>query len=399
MEKQPARGNGFIPLKKTVLAVLLLISFSLNLSAGEWYLGDSGCSAFLPEGWTIFSREDRDRISFISPEGDVIYQVSVYPGDLYASDTLMMEDHLAGLTILEADQSQFLYRGRSCSLADLTLDSEGIPVRGWFLFIDREDYDYYLTAITSPDNYERALPLILSCLDGFSPDEESRKQPGAVSTLIRSAGGSDRRDVLEFPLGALEYTWNDVTEEAGRLLIEREAAILSGYNTPEVFDEAWKRYYQLIYRNSAGDLDDLARQLERVLSDLDDTEKAKILLQWLQDFEYGSTDRFSDLMTSTESLLARTGDCDSLAIIYITLLNKMGVPSLLMVSREFSHAMAAVAVPAEGAGFSFENQRFVVAEMTKNVALGQIAAEMADISKWVIIPFEGYNQGQLALGE
>ncbi|MDC7231614.1 MAG: hypothetical protein PQJ58_00155 [Spirochaetales bacterium] len=386
-------------MKKTVLAVLLLISFSLNLSAGEWYLGDSGCSAFLPEGWTIFSREDRDRISFISPEGDVIYQVSVYPGDLYASDTLMMEDHLAGLTILEADQSQFLYRGRSCSLADLTLDSEGIPVRGWFLFIDREDYDYYLTAITSPDNYERALPLILSCLDGFSPDEESRKQPGAVSTLIRSAGGSDRRDVLEFPLGALEYTWNDVTEEAGRLLIEREAAILSGYNTPEVFDEAWKRYYQLIYRNSAGDLDDLARQLERVLSDLDDTEKAKILLQWLQDFEYGSTDRFSDLMTSTESLLARTGDCDSLAIIYITLLNKMGVPSLLMVSREFSHAMAAVAVPAEGAGFSFENQRFVVAEMTKNVALGQIAAEMADISKWVIIPFEGYNQGQLALGE
>lgn len=380
-----------------VFFVLTLPLFSL--SAGEWLLGDSGSSVFLPEGWNLFSQEEKYRISFINPGEDIIFQISVYPGDLYSSDTAMIDSHLEALTILEEDRSQFLYRGSPCSLADLSLDSDGVQIRGWFLFINREDFDYYLTVITSPDNYDNALPLILSCLDGFSPDEQSRSEAGPISSLIASAGSENQISTIEYPEGSLEYEWNDAREEAGRLLIEREASILSSYGEPELFDEAWKRYYQMIYRNSAEDLKDLAAQIQEDLLAVEDTEKARILLQWLQEFEYGSTERFSDLMTSTESLLARTGDCDSLALIYVILLNTMDIPALLMVSREFSHAMAAVAVPAKGANIPFKDKYYVVAEMTKDVALGQIAADMADINKWVIIPFEDYGQGVLALGE
>lgn len=386
-------------MKKNILILLIFMASFHALAAGEWSLGDSGSSVFLPEGWNLFSQEERNRISFINPEETIIFQVSVYPGDLYRSDSEMMEKHLEELEIREVERSQFLYRERTTSLADLSLDSDGVPIRGWFLFIDREDFDYYLTAITSPVNYESALPLILSCLDGFSPDEEARHEAGAITVLMGSGNSENQTKNLNYPEGRLSYEWNDLREEAGRLLIEREASILSAYGEPEIFDEAWKRYYQMIYRNSAGDLKGLARQIRKNLETVDDSEKAKILLRWLQGFEYGSTERFSDLMTSTESLLAETGDCDSLALIYIMLLNHMDIPAVLMVSREFSHAMAAVAVPVQGAAFPYKERNYVVAEMTKDVALGQIAAEMADINKWVIISFEDYGKGVLSLGE
>lgn len=386
-------------MNRKILVLIILISPVISLSAGEWLLGDSNSSVFLPEGWTIFSQEEKDRISFINPMEDIIFQVSLYPGESYSSDSEMMENHLESLTILEEDRSRFVYRGRSCSLADLSLDSDGIPIRGWFLFIDRDDYDYYLTAITSPDNYENALPLILSCLDGFSPDEVARHEAGPISVMMGAGDGENQIRSLVYSEGSLLYEWSKSREEAGRLLIEREASILSAYGEPEIFDKAWQRYYQMIYRNSAADLKELALQIQEDLDGEDDSVKAKILLRWLQGFDYGSTERFSDLMTSTESLLAGTGDCDSLALIYIILLNHMDIPAVLMVSREYSHAMAAVSIPVKGAGFPFKDRNYVVAEMTENVALGQIASNMADINKWVIIPFENYGQGILLPGE
>jgi hypothetical protein len=251
--------------------------------------------------------------------------------------------------------------------------------------------------ITNPEDYQTSLPLILSCLDGFSADQAGRCEPGPVSALISSGQGTMQEDLLSFQGQNLTYLWNQGREEASRLLVEREASILSGYKEPELFDEAWKRYYQMIYRDSAPDLEDLSSRLKKKLHVLDNREKAETLLSWLQDFEYGSTDRFSDLLTPTECLLKERGDCDALALVYIMLLNHMDIPAVLMVSRKYSHALAAVAVEKEGAHFALNGQNYVVAEMTKKVDLGQISADMADLRHWVVVPFSGYEKGILPL--
>ncbi len=370
----------------------------LFLFPGEWLLEGTDSSVFLPEGWGLYSIEDKDRISFRSPDSSVIFQVTIYPGDMYSDDRDMAEDHLEELSVTEKELSRFYYGGRPCSLADLSLDAGGSAVRGWFLFVERDDYDYYLTAITPPEIYEETLPLILSCLDGFSPDEEARSMPGAVSTMF-AFSSQEGHAVLHYPAGELEYSWDEGREEAGRLLIEREASILSSYGEAEVFDRAWQRYYRMIYRNTAVDLENLSGQIARDLDGMSDREKAETLLEWLQGFEYGSTDRFSDLLTPAESLLSETGDCDALALIYIILLNQMNIPSVLMVSRHYSHAMAAVSVDGEGAGFNLDERRYVVAEMTKKVPLGRIAAEMSDLNKWVLISFNEYTEGILSPGK
>ena len=384
---------------RTGLRLLLLILLPLSsLSAGQWLLGEGEASVFLPEGWLLYSREEKDRVSFCDPDQTIIFQVSRYRGDLFDSDETMMEEHLSALEAGERDSSRFVYQGRNCSLADVSFNSGGMDLRGWFLFLERRDWDYYLTAFTSMENYEGSLPLILSCLDGFSADEAGRNGPGALAAFL-SSPSEDKMSSLLFNGRRLDFNWNTGREEASRLLIEREAGILSEYRDPELFDEAWKRYYRMIYRDCRPDLDEIALELRRLCEGMDERETAEILLKWLQGFEYGSTSRFSDLLSPLETVLYGKGDCDALALVYALLLNRMGIDAAIMVSRDFGHALGAVSVPGEGAHFTLGEKRFIVAEMTKDVALGQIAADQADMNRWVVVSFKDYNEGSISYGE
>jgi hypothetical protein len=385
-------------MRKGLRLLLLMLLPVTSLSAGQWLLGEGEASVFLPEGWLLYSREEKDRISFCDPDQMIIFQVSRYKGDHYVSDEIMMEEHLDALEVTERESSRFPYQGRSCSLGDVSFNSGGMGLRGWFLFLEREDWDYYLTAFTMAGNYESSLPLILSCLDGFSADKEGRNGPGALAAFL-STSSPEERSSLDFNGRSLDFSWNTGREEASRLLIEREAGILAEYRVPELFDEAWKRYYRMIYRDCRSDLEELALTLQGLCRGMDERETAETLLTWLQDFEYGSTSRFSDLLSPIETVLGGRGDCDALALVYALLLNRMGIDAAIMVSRDFGHALGAVSVSGDGAGFSLGGKRFVVAEMTRDVALGQIAADQADMSRWVVVTFQDYNEGTIAYGE
>ena len=83
-----------------------------------------------------------------------------------------------------------------------------------------------------------------------------------------------------------------------------------------------------------------------------------------------------------------SADCDSLGIMYIILLKRLGIDAVLMVSSEYSHSMAAVDIPGNGARFPFNGKKYLVAELTKDVPIGQINARMADPAKWLGIEFK-----------
>jgi hypothetical protein len=68
---------------------------------------------------------------------------------------------------------------------------------------------------------------------------------------------------------------------------------------------------------------------------------------------------------------------------YIILLRHLGFEAILLVSEKYSHALAAVDVPGEGARFDFEGKRYLVAELTKKIAIGLIAKDMADPAFWL----------------
>jgi hypothetical protein len=68
---------------------------------------------------------------------------------------------------------------------------------------------------------------------------------------------------------------------------------------------------------------------------------------------------------------------------YIIILRQLGFDAILLVSEKYSHALAAVDVPGEGARFDFGGKRYLVAELTRKVALGRISREMANAAFWL----------------
>ena len=81
----------------------------------------------------------------------------------------------------------------------------------------------------------------------------------------------------------------------------------------------------------------LPERFEELCRGMNDRETAEELLTWLQGFEYGSTTKIlgSSVSSSKRSSAAR-GDCDALALVYALLLNRMDIPSGIMVSRHIS---------------------------------------------------------------
>ena len=64
---------------------------------------------------------------------------------------------------------------------------------------------------------------------------------------------------------------------------------------------------------------------------------------------------------------------------------KMGIESILLISREYKHAIAAVEFEAQGQKYSppESDREFLLGETTADVTWGVIAQDHADRSKWI----------------
>ena len=147
-----------------------------------------------------------------------------------------------------------------------------------------------------------------------------------------------RKDsVLDFPKGPIRFAAGDGEAEANQTVIEREARILASVR--EGIPEAWRRFYRIIYRDTYMRLLPLAESLAR------EGATPASLLAWFQDFSYTRTGSLADFQSPLACVLSSTGDCDSLGLAYVILLHQLGYNAILMVSSEYSHAMAAVDIP------------------------------------------------------
>ena len=118
-------------------------------------------------------------------------------------------------------------------------------------------------------------------------------------------------------------------------------------------------------------------------------EQAQALLAWLQSFDYVRKGGLTDLSTPWEVLKEGKGDCDSLALMYLAILDHLGQRGILMVSSTYKHAMAALDLAGDGARFPFANNNWLVAELTATVTLGQIDSTMANPDEWLGIDVLG----------
>jgi hypothetical protein len=194
--------------------------------------------------------------------------------------------------------------------------------------------------------------------------------------------------------------------EAAQGLVDREFQVLRYFEESPQWQEAWRRFYRMIYRDSWERVAHAAFLLERswaaetLLSEtlLPETTPAlpaapairlaSRALSYIQDFSYERNLMGSDFVNLVSALTEGRGDCDSRALLWAVILAQANINTGIMVSREYSHAMGIADIEGQGARFPFAGKQYLVAETTTKVELGLIAQNMSEIAKWMGITFE-----------
>jgi hypothetical protein len=361
-----------------VLCALPCFGEEILVTAFDYYLD-------LPEGWQVADASNPALISFADPGRQAVFQITVFQGEHFASAGETAAFY-RGQIKARGEEAAFSYQGKDAVIADYSFKPGKITARGWFVFVSTDEHHFVLSAFCESSLFEAYSDLLLSCIDSFAPGGESRFYPGAVSQFYQNF--PPRRDgsaALSFSGKSFTLGTSKDETEANAAVIEREARILAAAERKEGdLNAAWKRYYRIIFRDSYMRLLPLTRELKPLLEkSVKNQEIPAALLSWFQGFSYNRTDTLSDFQSPLDCVLSSSGDCDSLGMAYIIILRQLGFDAILLVSEKYSHAMAAVDIPGEGARFDFEGRRYLVAEMTDKAALGRINKNMADAAFWL----------------
>lgn len=415
-------------------AVLFLFGLFPGLSTAEpLYSPSWGFRVDLPEGYRQLPEGDgKNRFAYTSQFG-VLLDVAVYTGktslEALAGE---IETKLGG----KGERNAFNYNGKAALLSSVSFPDKSKRngrFSGWALYMElaapppaEPRTGGTAPAAQAPASRPASRPMLfilsygppdetlqsfhLSVLDSVAAGSEDTRVPGPVSAFTWPPGAWKR-----YPLaGTKEQAWfRENDDRAAQALVDREFSVLKRYADSPLWKDAWKRFYRAIYRDSFDRLKDAAFILERNWSaeafrnppasrqseegrELENRNTAarvlaEKVLGWVQEFKYERDLLGSDFVNLISAAREGRGDCDSRAMLWAVVLEQAGIPSAIMVSREFSHAMGLADIEGEGARFPFKEgnteYRWMVAETTARVGIGRIEQKVSEITKWLGIVF------------
>jgi len=366
------------------VVLLLLLSFGAWSEDGHWPV--PGYFLDLPVGWTTVDGSDPCGRAFSNSTRTAVLRVSAYPSEAFDGAREMYQEYLTELDG-QGEGVPFLYRGRDAFFADIRFATSRFDARGYLLLLEEESRDFALLAFTPVASYADSHDQLISALDSFAPDRDARGLPGPVSHFHYPYPSARTSPLTLSADGAGVRLSVDLEElESLVFLIEREARILAGCGGD--FGAAWGRYYRTVYRDNSARLAELAAGLRRAWGLDPDRPRPWVerLLRWIQGFEYVRSGTFSDLTPPALAAFAQAGDCDSRALLFVILLEHVGIDAVLLVSSRYAHSAAGVDLPGEdGARMRHLGKDYLFAEVTDQVGIGMVARDMADPSGWVVI--------------
>ncbi|MDR2111449.1 MAG: hypothetical protein LBP32_09110 [Spirochaetaceae bacterium] len=342
-----------------------------------------------PEGYQYIDGDGRDHFSFLSASGAAL-DLAVYAGGTHASVETLAEDTRKRLGI-RGEISFFEYRRKGAALFDVDMAGRA---EGWALCVELEaprgePAPLLLALAYGPPGREDLRVFHLSALDSIAPTEADRRVPGPVTEFTYPRGNLEPKPLAGLAVSALV---GEFDPEGAQALVDREFAVLRRYIDSPLWREAWSRYYRAVYRDSFDRLAGAAFALERTWNVPADQEEnrglAEKALAWVQSFAYERNFLGSDFVNPVSAALEGRGDCDSRALLWAIILKQANIPAAIMVSQEFGHAMGLADIPGIGARFEWAGKRWLTAETTAPVALGRIAADMSETSKWLGVVLE-----------
>jgi len=371
-------------MKRIFLLILLVpvFVFSEVLYSPTW-----GFFLDLPEGYDLIEGDGRDRFSFRGPS-DAMFDLLIYNGRFETIREMVTYINRRLGNRGEADF--FNYNGRQAAIIRLTFDGN----YGWGFCVELDSstnrMPMLLALAYGPQDSDELELLHISALDSICPSITERYYPGPVIEYSYPRGEM-KPVVLTGGINAL-IRENDA--EAAQALIEREFTILQLYAKSPYWQNAWTRYYRLVYRDSYDRITNPVFALARNWGgyNANTVEKKKAFVQralyFVQSFEYKRDLNGSDFVNLVSAVTERYGDCDSRSMLWAIILSYADIRAAMMVSPQYSHAMGLADIEGNGARFEHSGTKWLVAETTANVDIGLIDREQSDPQKWIGIIFE-----------
>lgn len=350
-----------------------------------------------PMGWTFVEDPTPEHFVMTDAGRRIILEIfSQDKGD--QADLKAKAADLRGRLKAQGDEQLFTWNERPAWLADLSFTAGPVKARGWALVADDGDGWVSALAYTPEADYEKVSDILVSTLNSLALGLDGRREPGPLSAFFQGTAAKPRLEqkALAGLPSAFTMTYDLDHDESVQATLERETRILMTQIGPQVSNQAaiapgWSRFYRQIYREMFSSLQPLARYWQGLVDTKVVTrdELPQKLLSWLQGFTYDRKGGLTDISTPWQTLISAAGDCDSRSLVYLALMEHLGVKGILMVSAPYSHGMAALDLPGPGARFPYEDKGWMVAELTDQVNLGMIAGDKADPNQWIGVDLWG----------
>jgi hypothetical protein len=350
-----------------------------------------------PVGWTFVEDPTPEHFVMTDPGRRIILEIfSQDKGEL--TDIKAKTADLKARLKAQADEQSFTWNERPAWLADVKFTAGPVKARGWALVADDGDGWVSALAYTPEGDYDKASDVLISTLNSLGLGLDGRRSPGPMSTFFEQTAGQPKTDksVIAGLPSPFTMTYSLDRDESIQATTERETRILLAQLGPQVKDQkviepGWTRFYRQIYRELYSSLIPLANYWKDQVAQKTVTPEAlpQTVLTWLQKYKYSRKGGLTDISTPWQTLKEQSGDCDSKSVLYLALMEELGVKGILMVSAPYSHGMAALDLPGQGARFPFQGKGWLVAELTDTVNLGMIAGDKADPSQWIGVDLWG----------
>lgn len=237
------------------------------------------------------------------------------------------------------------------------------------------------------------LSVIVSVLNSLATDTGSLHEAGIMSRFAYPDTGV-KNVTLEIDGVSINTSIDKSDEAAADFAVSTEYAVLSLYANDPLYQEAWKRYYRAIFRDSYGRLKNASSDINNALRDkarLSPSEgyyKASALLKWVQDMPYARGGNAADFISLPAAIAGEGCDCDTRSLLLCTLLENMDIKCAIFVSPVYSHALFGIAIPSrdksENARLKCDGEEYLLGETTAHgIPLGMVAAEHKNAQRWM----------------
>lgn len=300
---------------------------------------------------------------------------------------------------LDFESESFNWFSKNSAISYFTGNLNGINSQGLCVatVIPENSNIILMLAWSAQENFANSYNYIASFFDGLYVDMNSYFSKGILTSYLDSEEMEDVSDEAKKSAQKMDVNLNidshqiktQIFAEDSKFaqeFIEREYAVLCLYANHSGWQEAWQRYYRLIFRDSCSRLRKASFDIYNGLAPfcIDETDLAQKLLNWVQNFKYEREKTNSDFSNLPSILLGNGSDCDSRSLLLAVLLNAMNQDSCIFVSNEFSHAVAGFVSTHPGFNFEVNGKKYLIGETTaKNINWGNIEQRMAEQSKWI----------------